>query len=85
MEKGPHEEAIRRQSFKQGSASKQELMKRRKAIVEPVFGQIKQNDGFRRFTVRGLENVKTQWSLVCSAFDLRKLYRMWVTGKYAPA
>ena len=36
--------------------------------------------GSRRFTVRGLESVRTQWSLVCSAFNLRKLYRYWCNG-----
>ena len=35
----------------------------RKAIVEPVFGQIKECRHFRRFSLRGLENVQAEWTL----------------------
>ena len=47
----------------------------RKAIVEPVFGQIKQARGFRQFLLRGLEKVKGEWSLVCTTHNILKLYR----------
>ena len=57
------------------------LLKARKAIVEPVFGWIKRNLEFRRWTVRGLENVKTQWSLLCTTINLKKLYKYWATGR----
>jgi len=80
IEMGPHEEAVARQIQKQQDPHKRDLLKKRKAVIELVFGQIKQNQGFRRFTVRGLESVRTQWSLVCSAFNLRKLYRYWCNG-----
>jgi transposase len=71
---------IRAQREKQRDKEKRRLRKRRGAIIEIVFAGIKENFGFRRFTVRGLENVKTQWSLVCTAFNLRKLYRTWISG-----
>jgi transposase len=45
----------------------------RKQTVEPVFGQIKEAMGFRRFLLRGLEKVQAEWQMVCAAFDLRKL------------
>ena len=48
---------------------------RRKAIVEPVFGQIKAARGFRRFSFRGLKATKAEWSLVCACHNLLKLYR----------
>ena len=48
---------------------------RRKAIVEPVFGQIKQARGFRRFSFRGLEKVAAEWDLVCLTHNLLKLFR----------
>jgi transposase len=48
---------------------------RRKAVVEPVFGQIKEARRFRRFLVRGLEGVSHQWALLCTAHNLLKLYR----------
>jgi transposase len=41
--------------------------------VETVFGHIKHNLGFRRFHLRGLEKVKTEWGLVCIAHNMRKL------------
>ena len=53
--------------------------KLRKAIVEPVFGQIKERRGFRRFSLRGLDNVRSEWKLVCAAANLLKLFRAgWV-------
>jgi len=49
--------------------------RRRKAIVEPVFGWIKHAMGFRQFSLRGLDKVAGEWGLVCLALNLR---RMWV-------
>ena len=48
---------------------------KRKEIVEPVFGQIKQAMGFRQFLLRGLAKVKAEWQLVCTAHNLLKLAR----------
>ncbi len=48
----------------------------RKAIVEPVFGQIKQARGFRQFLLRGLEKVQGEWALVCMAHNILKLHRL---------
>jgi transposase len=48
---------------------------RRKTIVEPVFGQIKQAQGFRQFLLRGVEKVRGEWALVCTTHNLLKLYR----------
>jgi hypothetical protein len=48
---------------------------KRKHIVEPVFGQIKEARGFRRFLLRGLENVTCEWDLVCLTHNLLKLFR----------
>ena len=47
--------------------------KRRKAIVEPVFGWIKEIVGFRRFRLRGIEKVRGEWDLVCLAVNLKRL------------
>ena len=47
----------------------------RKAIVEPVFGQIKQARGFRRFSLPGLAKVKAAWALVCATHNILKRYR----------
>jgi transposase len=47
----------------------------RKQVVEPVFGQIKQANGFRQFLLRGLDKVKAEWAMICTAHNLRKLAR----------
>jgi transposase len=48
---------------------------RRKVIVEPVFGQIKEGRGFRRFLLRGLDNLRGEWRLVCVTHNLLKIWR----------
>jgi transposase len=48
---------------------------KRKTIVEPVFGQIKQARGFRQFLLRGIVKVKGEWSLICTTHNLLKLWR----------
>jgi transposase len=59
------------------------IYKMRKAIVEPVFGQIKEGRGFRRFSLRGLEKVQAEWKLVCATSNLLKLFRFAWTPKTA--
>jgi transposase/ribonuclease HI len=49
---------------------------RRKCIVEPVFGQIKQARGFRQFLLRGLEKVRGEWALICMTHNLLKFHKM---------
>ena len=51
------------------------LYRMRKAIVEPVFGQIKEWRGFRRFSFRGLQKVRAEWKLICLTHNLLKLFR----------
>jgi hypothetical protein len=48
---------------------------RRKTIVEPVFGQIKEARGFRRFLLRGLAQIRGEWRLVCLTHNLLKIWR----------
>lgn len=48
---------------------------RRKAIVEPVFGNIKEARGFRPFSLRGITKVRSEWALVCTAHNLLKLFK----------
>jgi transposase len=49
------------------------LRSQRPIEVEAVFGRLKQNWGFRRFMLRGLEKVKTEWGLLCIAHNLAKM------------
>ena len=55
---------------------------KRKQIVEPVFGQAKEIRGFRRFSLRGLDNVSAEWSFICLTHNLLKLFRR---GQGVPA
>ena len=57
------------------SARGRRFYARRKAIVEPVFGQIREVRGFRRFSLRGLSAVISEWSIVTTAHNLLKLFR----------
>ena len=50
------------------------LYARRKTIVEPVFGQIKQGRGFRQFGLRGLKKVRGEWALICMTHNVLKLW-----------
>ena len=81
--RGAHEAAVERQRQKQRLPSKQEIVRARQAMVEVVFAQIKEQMRFRRFTVGHLENARTQWSLIGTAFNLKKRYRWWRAGRLA--
>ena len=50
------------------------VYKRRKVIVEPVFGQMKWDRGFRQFSLRGLEKVKGEFALLCTAHNILKIW-----------
>ena len=56
-------------------------LKQRGSTIEPVFGWAKEVMGFRRWTVRGLEKVKTQWLLLCTAMNLIRLHNDWSEGR----
>ena len=53
-----------------------ELYAKRKSTVEPVFGIVKSAIGFRSFFLRGLEKVRGEWTLVCTAYNLKHLHAL---------
>jgi transposase len=53
----------------------------RKTLPEPVFGVLKEQQGLRRFLLRGLANVTAEWRLLATAFNLRVLARYWRQGR----
>ncbi len=55
------------------SETGQEMRKKRPVEVESVFGDIKGNYGVRRFLLRGLQKVTTEWGLYCLGHNMRKL------------
>jgi len=70
---GPLTQAMRDKLKRAGWRSRYRF---RKQIVEPVFGQIKQARGFRQFLLRGIEKVRAEWALICTAHNLTKLARV---------
>jgi len=69
-----NEEAIRMREFLATEAGR-DLYALRKCTVEPVFGQIKEGRGIRRFRLRGFQQVRSEWSLICATHNLLKLFR----------
>jgi transposase len=67
-------EAMRAKLKAGGHASPYRL---RKQLPEPVFGQIKQARGFRQFLLRGFDNVRAEWAIICTAHNLLKLAQGW--------
>jgi len=77
-------EALRQKMIrKMKEKSSREIYKERKSIVEPVFGQIK-NNGFRGFSMRGYEKVKGEFSLVCAVHNIKKLIKAMTKGVVCP-
>jgi transposase len=69
---------------KMATTPAQAVYQRRKTIVEPVFGHIK-NSGFRGFSVRGKEKVAGEFSLVCATHNFKKMAKAIFTGLIRPA
>jgi hypothetical protein len=67
--------AAERMRHKLRTAEGRAVYKLRKAVVEPVFGQIKEQRGFRRFLLRGLASVEGEWKMICATHNLLKLFR----------
>lgn len=80
IEIAPHHQALTEQRQHQTNEQSRTAMRKRKHIIEPVFAHIKEHMHFRRWTLRGLQGVRTQWSMICTAYNLRKLYALWAVG-----
>jgi hypothetical protein len=52
---------------------RQKFYDKRKTTIEPLFGVIKSVIGFRKFSLRGIEAVNCEWSLVCIAYNIKRL------------
>src|SRR5216683_909281 len=69
-----NEEAIRMRTVLASEEGKARYALR-KSTVEPVFGQIKEARGIRRFRLRGVLKVTSEWKLICATHNLLKLFR----------
>jgi len=77
----PFYKIIQKQIEYQELEANKEKLKRRKALIEPIFALVKEIDGFRRFTVKGIEKAKTQWFMICTTVNLKKMYKFWAKGE----
>jgi len=76
-----NKEALRQKmNEKMEEQSSKEIYKKRKKIVEPVFGQIK-NSGFRGFSLRGYEKGSGEFSLACAVHNFKKIVKAIICGK----
>lgn len=85
---GEQAEPAKRGPLPQGASAVEKMKRRlqtkagkkiyaqRKAIVEPVFGQIKHCRGIRQFLLRGLEKVRGEWAMVCLTHNILKMHRV---------
>jgi len=69
------ESAMEKMKRKLHTETGKALYKMRKAIVEPVFGQIKAARGIRAFLLRGMEKASAEWKPICATHNLLKLFR----------
>lgn len=67
---------LEKMTRKLNSKKGKEIYKKRKQTVEPVFGIIKEVLGFRRFSLRGEFETDCEWSLVCTAYNLKRLFKL---------
>lgn len=81
----PSASPAQRMRHKLGTPAGQELYKMRKAIVEPVFGQIKEARGFRRLLLRGLAAGRAEFRFIALAHNLLKLFRSGCCPALLPA
>jgi Transposase DDE domain len=67
--------AKQRRALKLRTEHGREMYAKRKGIIEPIFGQLKQVLGFRQFSLRGLAAMRSEWRFMCAVHNLLKLWR----------
>lgn len=77
IEVGPYEEELRRHRALMATEEAKTMYRRRQELIEPSFGILKEQQGARRFLLRGLEKVRAEWALLVAAFNLRSLFLVW--------
>jgi transposase len=70
-----HDPSLRRMREKMRSEQGRRLYRKRKSIVEPVFGVLKQQRGLREFRLRSLDKVAIEFALAATAYNLTRIYR----------
>ncbi|CAN5480873.1 hypothetical protein BH09VER1_BH09VER1_53720 [soil metagenome] len=78
-EPGPQAPFAERMAHRVATKAGRERYKLRQRAIEPIFGIIKEALGFRRFSLRGLAKVNTEWTLVTLAYNLKRLLHLKAT------
>ena len=73
----PYDTTLRHHRAWMATNEARSALEKRKQMVEPVFGIVKEQQGARRFLLRGVGNVAAEWTLLATAFNLRTLWRAW--------
>ena len=76
---GPSDALLRQHRHWMTTERARRLYARRKGLIEPIFGILKEQLGARRFLLRGLLNVRAEFTLLATAFNLRTLWKVWRT------
>ena len=69
-------DAVTRMAHRLQSKEGREIYGKRKSSVEPTFGIQKSVMGFRAFFLRGLEDVRAEWKLLCTAYNLKHMHAL---------
>jgi hypothetical protein len=80
----PEDALLRAHRARMATDAARAAYRRRKTLPEPAFGTLKEQQGARRFLLRGLEHVRAEWALLAIAFNLRTLARIWRTTDRLP-
>lgn len=77
LEIGVYDQDLRQHRDWMETPLAQQLSQRRKSLLEPVFGMIKEQQRAHRLLLRGRDNADAEWTLLAVAFNLRTLARVW--------
>ena len=82
---GPYDALLRKHRQWMTTERARGLYAQRKELIEPIFGILQEQLSARRFLLRGLANVRAEFVLLATAFNLRTLWRIWITRWRPPA
>jgi transposase len=85
LEIGPHDAALKQHRAVMAGQEAKALYSKRKGLIEPTFGIMKEEQAARRFLLRGADNVLSEWTLLAVAFNLRSLAKVWALGRLSLA
>ena len=81
---GPYDAVLKQHRAWMATEEAKALYARRKELVEPVFGIVKEQMGFSQLLLRGLSNARAEATLMATAFNLRTLFHAWRVNLMKP-